>query len=233
MRRTIGIGAAALLALLIPAGVLAKEGNLTTATIDTGGTPPHAGAAVHVGISILITHQVWNGSGSLVVGAPEPWTGPTAGTSLGLIAENTNTHHTVWATAVPDGAAGHYAADVTFPSEGAWRFVVRAGDPTRAPGPLERIVMTGSILRILPPLPVAPVVEPKPAQPPVTVPAQPAPMAEPSPVRAPAGGLPGWLVPVLLAAACMAVGTMALVRRGTVRGGALRRHRRGISSAGG
>jgi hypothetical protein len=221
MRRSIGIGTVALLALLIPASVLAKEGNLTTASIDTAGNPPQAGATVRLGITILITHQTWNGSSVVTTSDPERWTGPTNGTSLSLIAENTATHHSVWATAMPDGGPGHYVANVTFPGDGAWRFVLRPADPTRAPEALGRIVLTNSVLRVLPA--VAPAAEPRPVLPPAAVPvpapAKPAPVqpAPVAPVAAPAqppeSGLPAWLLVAIAALAAFAVGGLAVVAR--------------------
>lgn len=98
-----------LLALALPAWA----GGFAVVTLDELPTNVVAGQPLAIGFMVR-QHGV------------SPMTGiiPT------LIARHPDTGETLRATALPEGARGHYAATITFPSSGTWRWVINDGFAT-------------------------------------------------------------------------------------------------------
>lgn len=120
--------------LLLVATALA--GGWATATLDPGTPGPHSGSPTAIGFLVLQHGQTPNSSLSVVVHA--------ANATGGSIAADATAH----------GAAGHYVATLTFPTDGAWTITWTS-----------ELDMTGSItvLNVVAAAPVAPAANPTPA----------------------------------------------------------------------
>ncbi|MGZ8528105.1 MAG: hypothetical protein ACXWWR_04860 [Candidatus Limnocylindrales bacterium] len=99
-RRLAALPLALAATLLLAATVLA--GGWATATLDQGTAGPTAGTPTTLGFEVLQHGQTPNSSLSVVVHAANPTGG------------------SISANATAQGAAGHYVATMTFPTDGAW-----------------------------------------------------------------------------------------------------------------
>jgi hypothetical protein len=100
-RRLIAVPIAMATTLLLVATALA--GGWASATLDPGAAGPQAGTPTTLGFRVLQHGQTPNSSLTVVVHAASSASGGA-----------------VSAAATAQGAAGHYVATLTFPTEGAW-----------------------------------------------------------------------------------------------------------------
>lgn len=108
MRRRIPTAAlAALAATLILAGTVVAGGWANAIMDEPPPDPPSAGEPITIGFTLL-QHDV------TPVNEPAPT----------ITVRNAATDEEISVTATQEGASGHWVAEITFPSEGTWRYEV-------------------------------------------------------------------------------------------------------------
>ena len=125
-RQILAGGTAALAALLLGAGTALGGGWATiTADAGTGGDQPRAGETDEFGFTVLQHGQT-----------PAGWVKAT------LVVENLATGETLRIAATPQGADGHFVANVTFPEAGYWSWRVDITDLISESPPRAMTVLT-------------------------------------------------------------------------------------------
>jgi hypothetical protein len=125
-RRIMTGGLAALATLLLAAGA-ALGGGWATITPDAGADQPRAGETDEFGFTVLQHGET-----------PAGWVNAT------LVVESIATGKTITVAATPQGADGHFVAEVTFPEAGYWSWRVEITDLISESPPRMLTVLTAA-----------------------------------------------------------------------------------------